>query len=640
MRSTAICMAFLMLFTAVAVHGAVTKAPPGRVALFVYMSADNTLSVNADQDLEELGRARIPSWLDVIVLVDRNMTGDSKLFHGNSSGFAEIPSPTAEAWWGSELDMGNPATLKGFLDWGRATYSADWYALELWGHGRGWSGVCMDRGVWLTMPEISRALSGMRFSTISFPACQMGMVEVAYELRGAADYVIASEKDVPAEGWPYDTWMDALPSNYTSDAVQFGNVLAGVYMNWSMMHSAYSVTLSMVPTAALGRVASAVKVFADELTRTRALVNDRAISGRQATEHYDGDSEYDIHDLAGNMNLTSRLGTLGRDVQGAISDAAVIERHWTRADDEPADHAHGLSVWFPSVGTSQGYRELDFAADTGWSAFLDAYAAGATVSGSMLFATAAPIDQDGDGIRERLLVNGTSSLKGTFLVEVLGQERNWSYRSQNATGQFSAATETLPSGMYTIAVYVWNGTGFLIGYSQFVPSGPVEERTWLNGTVRSRLGVSMAGSVVTLKLRDGSSLAAVTSGDGSYSFELRAPTQMKAGDTAILALEDGTMLQLTNISSLPVSAELTAQAPLPFYWLIVLVAANIALIAIGAWQAFNARKDIRARAIQRGPPHPQQALDGDERSDGHGDPGQGEPQERNQPPGNRGLPPP
>lgn len=57
----------------------------------------------------------------------------------------------------------------------------------------------------INIPDLSKALaqSGIHFDYILFGACLMSQVEVAYELRNAADYLILSPAEVMSAGFPY-----------------------------------------------------------------------------------------------------------------------------------------------------------------------------------------------------------------------------------------------------------------------------------------------------------------------------------------------------------------------------------------------------------------------------------------------------
>lgn len=84
---------------------------------------------------------------------------------------------------------------------------AEKYSLILGSHATGWLPADYsksrsfgdDNGAKIHIPDLSKALeqSGIHFDYILFDACLMSQVEVAYELRNTADYLILS----PAEGY-------------------------------------------------------------------------------------------------------------------------------------------------------------------------------------------------------------------------------------------------------------------------------------------------------------------------------------------------------------------------------------------------------------------------------------------------------
>lgn len=90
---------------------------------------------------------------------------------------------------------------------------AEKYGLIFGSHATGWLPVDYaksrffgdDNGTNINIPDLSKALaqSGIHFDYILFDACLMSQVEVAYELRDAADYLILSPTEVWDKGFPY-----------------------------------------------------------------------------------------------------------------------------------------------------------------------------------------------------------------------------------------------------------------------------------------------------------------------------------------------------------------------------------------------------------------------------------------------------
>ena len=52
--------------------------------------------------------------------------------------------------------------------------------------------------------------AGMRADILAFDACDMGILEAAFEFRGRADFMVASQELVWQDGYPYDDILAAL----------------------------------------------------------------------------------------------------------------------------------------------------------------------------------------------------------------------------------------------------------------------------------------------------------------------------------------------------------------------------------------------------------------------------------------------
>jgi|GEM_PF-5433647 len=122
------------------------------------------------------------------------------------------------------VNMGDPATFEDFLNWGMS-YKADKYALLVMGKGTGW--VSMDQVAnnrsfaysdsdndSISMQEMksvfSRVLGSGKFDTVAFNSGFMNQMEVAYQLREHAKYMIAAETDMPGIGFEYSVFLQGL----------------------------------------------------------------------------------------------------------------------------------------------------------------------------------------------------------------------------------------------------------------------------------------------------------------------------------------------------------------------------------------------------------------------------------------------
>ena len=109
-----------------------------------------------------------------------------------------------------EANMGDGTELADFIAWAKLHYPAEHYALVIDAHGANWKGVSSDdttaSGVEdvIQIGELGDALEGADLDLLVFNACNMGGVEVAYEVRDDVEVMVASEAIMWAGEFPYE----------------------------------------------------------------------------------------------------------------------------------------------------------------------------------------------------------------------------------------------------------------------------------------------------------------------------------------------------------------------------------------------------------------------------------------------------
>ena len=128
--------------------------------------------------------------------------------------------------YSSYKSMGDPTTLKDFLNWGLEEYPAEKVGLILWNHGGGLYGACFDEKKdddSLTNDEVVTALSSSnldkKLEFIGYDCCLMQMMEVAEFNAPYANYQIASEESESGYGWDYDTWLDDVYADKSTETI-------------------------------------------------------------------------------------------------------------------------------------------------------------------------------------------------------------------------------------------------------------------------------------------------------------------------------------------------------------------------------------------------------------------------------------
>ncbi|MBR3859981.1 MAG: clostripain [Bacteroidaceae bacterium] len=179
--------------------------------VLVYMAADNNLSAFQKEDVDEMlkGAADIPTNCRLLVYVD-----DTKLPRILSIEQEKGRRPVAKVvqQYTTEHNSGDTETLLSAIEWATTNYPAESYGLVLWSHGSAWvpakapvqRAICVDSNNWMEIKDIADVLAqSPHLDFILFDACFMQSVEVAYELREVADYIISSPAEIPGPGAPY-----------------------------------------------------------------------------------------------------------------------------------------------------------------------------------------------------------------------------------------------------------------------------------------------------------------------------------------------------------------------------------------------------------------------------------------------------
>jgi hypothetical protein len=290
----------------------------------------------------------------------------------------------AVADWG-ERDFGDKQTLIDFVTWTKANYPAGHYALYFWGHGWNWHpGVVMkdetvsasdnDPNLFdtLDMDEVKAALPSLGFiDMVGFDGCQMASIEVDMLWHGHATALSHSQEWVGDEGIQYDLVLAQLAANpnMTADQVAIATTQSATSdKTWSAVavDSRFDNLVSAVDqwsVALKNGLGANRKKYDQSFTATRSF--------------WQAPTDKDLYDMAYEINsrvTDPNLKTKSQAVMNAFNSVVLSERHVNSYAD-----VHGITINQISTASQKDsdyayYRTLDFALQTGWDEFLDAYA--------------------------------------------------------------------------------------------------------------------------------------------------------------------------------------------------------------------------------------------------------------------------
>lgn len=194
----------------------------------VWMAADNDLYYYSADDLSEMRNAS--GSVSVVVVYDGIGIGDGILVLDESGNFQAVVGTM-----GIDFNSGSYTNLEAWLETIFNQFDADHYALVIWDHGSAWIydsyyistkviGYDDFQGTAIAVSNLRKALenvlSGDKLDILGFDACLMGSLEVVYELRNTADYIVASSFNEPAEGWDYSFLGEIAPDSTPLDVAR------------------------------------------------------------------------------------------------------------------------------------------------------------------------------------------------------------------------------------------------------------------------------------------------------------------------------------------------------------------------------------------------------------------------------------
>jgi hypothetical protein len=387
----------LAAFALAAAPGALADpAPTAKWTVMVYMSGDNNLEKWIPHDIDtELAAVGSNADVQVVALADRGRRpsaadggwSGARLFHVTPGMTADAANAAAD--WGA-VDMGSPQTLYDLVDWTRANYPAEHYALVFWDHGWGWwpgnTAKDVTSNDYLDMDEIRAALERVGgVDMVGFDTCLGQTIEVQAQFRGLASAIAGSEDSIGYTGFAYDRILAGLQADPAMNAAALA-VLAAKSMKTG--HDKWTLAASAVAlNARWDQLTAAVSDLgwdlAIRLRRWRGAI--AAARRHAATPPQTYPEVRDLYDVAVQLRARVPSAAVRKDCNRVIAALRnVVLYEWsTRAEGA----LHGVAIYWPSapapprVGSSfsqwvsfQYYcDQLNFTRLTYWGDFLAAW---------------------------------------------------------------------------------------------------------------------------------------------------------------------------------------------------------------------------------------------------------------------------
>ncbi|MEN8180057.1 MAG: clostripain-related cysteine peptidase [Pseudomonadota bacterium] len=399
--------------------------------IMVYMAGDNNLSAAGDIDLAEMRLVGSTDQVQVVVEFDNAGDAGTRRIHVTREGVGERIETLGET------DSGSPEVLSDFISWAAREYPAHRYALILWNHGNGWAPTEVDRiarsvsspgynereisersastlGRVLFRPSLERVFSlsspseraicsddgsghsldtlelgrviargvetiGQKFDLLGMDACLMSNIEVAYQLRDHVRYIVASEENEPADGWPYDHILGRITANPDMGTPEFAQSIVSDYIDWYQNKGhAGDITQAAIDLSKLDTLTGPLGDFADRLIVDMPNTYADIWRAQRKSARFWHNTLWDLghfcEELAGAAAGTE-VSNAALSVQTALEPG---EGRFVLAESHrgtKVQRCSGITIYLvpPINSISRYYRELDFSNGHSWISMLEAY---------------------------------------------------------------------------------------------------------------------------------------------------------------------------------------------------------------------------------------------------------------------------
>ena len=374
---------------------------------FMTYISDSDLEYFSIEDMVEMERVGSTDKVNIVVQIDRWDGYDKPDWNDDSNGDWEtakrylitkenkgdhVIGSTAIEDIG-EINTGDPDELIEFVKWAQANYPAEHYALNIWNHGSGATGVAYEQSCpdycWeygneadkLDLSEIDYALYNItnngenKLDIVGFDACLMSTIEVVEVVAPYSNIMIGSEILEPGDGWDY-SFLQLIVDNPSTTPEQLGAKIVDTFVAQGQT-SEQSYSLTMLNMSIAEDTINAINALA-ELKDTTTLISDLEAIRYNSVHVESGDSSSAVdllHMLTSLSQYTSSYEVEMAAKQAAANVSAMIMKAEFNSDPSDIDTTGmtGISILFPNLEDEWTKRSKQLDEESLWVDLMDDY---------------------------------------------------------------------------------------------------------------------------------------------------------------------------------------------------------------------------------------------------------------------------
>ncbi len=265
-RILSFSLTLLCLFSGCSKEDTPSPIFPDRTIL-VFMAGENSLSGFTESNLKSIISGANVSNIEkcnLLIYIDNYKQTSLYKIEKNETGVVDA---VLKKTYNNEDNSADISTMRNIITDVFSTYPADEKGLFLWSHGTAWLPADLDSYLRsfgqdgdkkMEITELREALPE-GFDFIIFDACYMSSVEVVYELRNKAKYILGSSTEIMGEGFPYSLVIPELLSDKPMEDRLVNT--ANTFYNHYNAQTGYNRTgnISLIKTSELSKLAASCR---------------------------------------------------------------------------------------------------------------------------------------------------------------------------------------------------------------------------------------------------------------------------------------------------------------------------------------------------------------------------------------------
>lgn len=239
--------------------------------VLVYIAANNDLQHDAVNSIIKMQNGFTENRGNKLLVYAKLGSGSSYLLDIRSSQSTRIVADTLKSY--SVGNSADPLFLKMVIEDSRRVVKAKSYGLVMWSHATSWlppaSKIGMttksfgyDESVEMDIQDLDDALPD-DLEYLLFDACSMGSIEVCFELKDKAKFILASPAEVLSSSFPYDEI-----SNHLFEGLEGLELIGKKFLDYYRAQPGLysSATISLINTKELDNIAQQTKALLSSRT--------------------------------------------------------------------------------------------------------------------------------------------------------------------------------------------------------------------------------------------------------------------------------------------------------------------------------------------------------------------------------------